>query len=434
MEITPEIQPTVAAGGGDPPNAPKPPKGYVPTTPQQRTDWNGFLDYLGKQGNIDLNNPQVGTNFLNQYKQNNPNFSITPEMVPFIQYENNQFRKGTSFSTLTPEQLQTARTGMSPNFLNISSDINGTIDSNTAKLRYPQFVSGDKNFGTNVEDYLKFKSGNVSPATEPKQQPVAQPINSTPAGALQRPNYDDPKSRLQYAEQFRQKYGTLPGRGDTVLRVNEVPEGGTDTAKDSATKAASKLGLDPALLYSSAMEEGMSGLFPDKNGEISTGDGKPPDPKYQVDGFYNYGLDNFHDQFPELVKRGYLPKDFDYKPHTTKNENGQSVNSAYFKTPEDAMQAKAAYVKYEQDDIDKYAKQKGITLSDKARQFFTLINFNGGEGTGHKMIDYYNSKGLLAGDKYLSVAPAEGLRLAPSWKNVVPRIKMAEGLKKEGLF
>lgn len=222
----------------------------------------------------------------------------------------------------------------------------------------------------------------------------------------------------------------MQGRGDAFIHVNEIPDGGTMTAKDSATQTASKLGLDPALLYASAMEEGMSGLYPGKDGKVDKSDSD----KYPIDGFHNYGMDHFHDQFPTMVKKGYLPKGFDYQKAVNTNENNEKVNSANFKTPEDAMQAKAAYVKMEQDDIDNYAKHKGISLSDKARQFFTLINFNGGEGTGHKMIDYYAKKGLLEGDKFLSVQPEEGLRLAPSWKNVVPRMKMADILKQEGQF
>lgn len=268
--------------------------------------------------------------------------------------------------------------------------------------------------------------------TPPPAAPPATPPIATPPIPL--PNYDDPASRAKYLQTAKKRYGSiLSGRGDTLIHVNEVPYGGIDTAKDSATKAAAKVGLDPALLYSSAMEEGMSGLFPDKNSQINTGE-EEPDKDYPVNGFFNYGLDNFHDQFQTMVKKGYLPKDFDYKKDIQRNEQGQKVNSANFKTPDDALMAKAAYVKMEQDDIDDYAKKNNIELSPQARQFFTLINFNGGEGTGHRMIDYYKKKGLLDGDKFMDVAPDQGVRLAPSWKNVVPRVKMAQILKKEGLF
>lgn len=417
MEVAPNIQqPIVEQGPGDPV---EPPKGYVPTNPNQRKEWNGFLDYLKSQGNINLNDPQVGSNFLNQYKQNNPNFSITPEMIPHIQYEQNQFRKGDSFGGLNEEQLKAARTGMQPNFLN---------ETNLYKSYYPQFKVGSQDFGTDIEGYSKFKGSNNQTTNS---QPITEPTR--PQGALPLPDYNDPKSRLQFAQNFAKKYPVGPNRGDTPLRINEVPYGGIDTAKDSTIKAASKLGLDPALLYSSAMEEGMSGMFKDKGKEFNE-DNTSGNKDYPVDGFHNYGVDNFHDVFPTLVKKGYLPKDFDYQKASHKNENGDPVNSANFKTPDAAMQAKAAYVKYEQDDIEDYIKKKDIPLSDKAKQFFTLINFNGGEGTGHRMIDYYNKRGLLKDDKFLQYKPEPGLKLGQSYDNVLPRVRMADALKKEGLF
>src|SRR6185312_5334667 len=107
----------VVDGPGDP-KKPAPPQGYAPLSVQQRTDWNQFLDYLKGQGNVNLNDPQVGVNFLNQYKLNNPNFSITPEQIPFIQYEQSQLRKGDAFGNLSPDQLKALRAGMSPNYLN----------------------------------------------------------------------------------------------------------------------------------------------------------------------------------------------------------------------------------------------------------------------------------------------------------------------------
>src|ERR1700744_557368 len=145
MEINQPIEehPLVDDGGGG--NNP-PPAGYVPTNPAQRKDWNGFVDYLKSQGNINLSDPQVGANFLNQYKQNNPNFSITPEMIPAIQYENSQLRSGDFFGNLNADQLKSIRAGMSPNFLN-TNDV--------YKSYYPQFKSGSTDFGTSIEDYAK---------------------------------------------------------------------------------------------------------------------------------------------------------------------------------------------------------------------------------------------------------------------------------------
>src|SRR4029079_16100061 len=86
--------------------------------------------------------------------------------------------------------------------------------------------------------------------------------NKKPADRIPLPDYKNPVSRLDYAKQFSQKYGPLMhGRGDTPLRINEVPQTWQDklTSKQIAQNASKLLGLDPALLYASAMEEGMSG-------------------------------------------------------------------------------------------------------------------------------------------------------------------------------
>src|ERR1700743_378741 len=250
-------------GGGE---GPVPPKGYIATTPQQRAQWNGFIDYLGKQGDINLNDPQVPINFLNQYKQNNPDFPITPEMIPAIQYENSQLRSGDSFNNLNADQLKAARAGMSPNFLNTT---------NVYKSYYPQFKSGSQDFGTSIEDYAKFKSGQPIAATDPN--PSNSSLSATPpmTGTIPKPNYDDPESRLQYAHNIVKQYGPLlQGRGDTFLKVNETPDTGVDnqTPRQFTEEAAKKVGIDPVLLYTSAMEEGMSGLWHDKNGEIDSTD------------------------------------------------------------------------------------------------------------------------------------------------------------------
>jgi len=407
-------------GGGD--KLPDPPKNYNPLSVQQRADWNGFLDYAGKQ-NINLSDPKSQAVAMSQYKKANPNFSVTADQIPAIQYEAAQLRKGNSFGSLGAKELGYIRQGMNPNFLN--ADV-----SNIAKTYYPQMGA----YGTDLENYYnsKFNPSAAKPVTAPPPANATTVAPATaPKGAIPLPNYDDQKSRDAYLDKFAPKYGDfVHNRGDTIIHVNEVPDGGTMTPKESATKFGSKLGLDPALLYSSAMEEGMSGRYPDKNGNVDKSDSD----KYPVDGFHNYGLDNFHDQFKTMVQKGYLPKDFDYQKAVNTNEKGEKVNSANFKSDDDAMQAKAAYMKMEQDNIDNYAKQKGIPLSDKARQFFTLVNFNGGSAAGPKMMDYYQKKGLLKDDKFADTPPEPGQGLGEYYQHIHPRLQMADLLKKETLF
>jgi hypothetical protein len=251
------------------------------------------------------------------------------------------------------------------------------------------------------------------------------------------PNYSDPKSRIKYAQEWTKKYGPLmQGRGDTPLRVNEQPFKGSGSSKVLATQAAKKLGLDPALLYASAMEEGMSGGFWDDKKGVSWS----KDKDFPIQGSGQYGLDNFYTRFPEFVQKGYLPQSFEsqFKRFVPSDPN-ITKNSANFKTVDDALLAKAAFMKSNYDDIDQYAQKKGIKLSPKARDFFALINYNAGEGNGRKMLDEYNEAGALKGDAFLKSRPKSGGKLkADSWsvpyENVIRRILMRDALKKEGLF
>lgn len=264
-----------------------------------------------------------------------------------------------------------------------------------------------------------------------------------PKGKIPLPDYKNPQSRLKYAEAWRQKYGPyMQGRGDTPLRINEVPNTQFDRlpVKQSSINAAKRLGLDPSLLYASAMEEGVSGMF--KKGY--EGEGYFNSSSYEnfpVSGFAGVGLDNFADAFKGLVKKGYLPADFEKKFQRTimTNEKGQETHSGDFRSVEDVFQAKAAMVKDSEDQVLNYAKKNNIPLSPNAKQFFTLINYNAGEGNAQKMLQDYYKAGALKDDAFLKSRPTKGGNLKDaSWKqpydNVMRRWKMSEALKNEGYF
>src|ERR1700743_383764 len=91
-------------GGGDKLPPPKP-VSYVPLSVQDRAAWNGFLDYASKQNGANLADPKQQATLLAAYKKTNPNFSITADKIPAIQYEAYQLRKGDSFGSLGAKQL-----------------------------------------------------------------------------------------------------------------------------------------------------------------------------------------------------------------------------------------------------------------------------------------------------------------------------------------
>jgi len=292
------------------------------------------------------------------------------------------------------------------------------------------------------KNFLASMTGFMNLEDNPDNVNTGDPAPAKPS-RIPLPDYKNPQSRLKYAEAFRNKYGQyVQGRGDAPLRLNEVPNVQNEklTVKQSSLNAGKKLGLDPVLLYASAMEEGVSGMF--KKGY--EGEGYFNSSSYEdfpISGFAGVGLDNFADSFKGLVKKGYLPADFEKKFKRTimTNEKGQETHSGDFKTVEDVFQAKAAMMKDSEDQVVNYAKRNNINLSPAAKNFFTLINYNAGEGNAQKMLVDYEKAGALKDDSFLKARPTKGGSLKDtSWKqpydNVIRRIRMASALRNEGYF
>jgi hypothetical protein len=156
-----------SGGGGDPNKLPPPtPPGYTPLSVEQRAQWNGFLDYLDKQklgGNpvLDKRDQTLGLQQMAAYKKANPNFSITPQMIGSIQYEQQMLRKGDSFPGLKPEELAYMRKGLSPAYMaRPISDVDNWLGSYTSKEYYPTSTRADNqgnkwNFGNDFESYVR---------------------------------------------------------------------------------------------------------------------------------------------------------------------------------------------------------------------------------------------------------------------------------------
>lgn len=404
-------------GGGGDPVVPQAPKNYKPLSVAQRNDWNGFLDYVGKTPNANLADSNA---LFSEYKKSNPNFSLSPTDLQNIQYEQYQLRKGDTFGSLDKDKLKYIRQGLPESYLSKPiGDINGKLTPETSKLYYPQV---DK-YGTDIEGYYNAKTG--------KPLPTSSSGNIVPIPKT----WEDSKQVQNYRNALYHKYGK--GSEDIVDMpeyTNLQPQDATDTLKNLSVKAASKLGIKPEILFSSSMVEGMKGLATSAAQKIGTGEDWSGDKDYPISGFVNFGLDNFSDKYPDLVKKGYLSKDFskNFNKSVETNEKKKKVNSANFKTVDAAIEAKAAMIKDIQDTTDQFAKQHGIKLSDRGRDFFTLIGYNGGEGSMQKMMQSYSKGGYLKDDKYIENRPTD------SWKNihreVSKRLKGADVLKGETYF
>lgn len=427
---------------------------YKPLDPKQRKDWNDFLDSMQRDGvagskDLDRTDKNTGADYIEKYRKENPGTSVTPDMIPHIQYEHQQLRSGESFAGMPPEHTRILRKHLDPNYLSkTTAEPGSSFSSGMSRQYYPEFNKGDKSYGTDAEAYMKdFVTPAASDSTSKEDKPAGEGDKKGESGKgddrIPLPNYNDTTSRANYLKQWAKKYGDLEGRGDTVLKVNEVPRGGSDTMKNISIKAAKDYGIDPSLLYSSAMQEGASALFKDKSG-LDTRHKKPGEFGYQafygdkefpVNGNESMGVPDFANRFPDLVKGGYLPKEFASKFRGKKNEGEFSKND--FKTVEDGMKAKAALMKFGKDYVDKYATEKGIKLSKTAEDFFSLVFFNGGEGGVHKLLNRYNEEGLLKDDKFLKEHPHKDEKIDPKddiWAHVAPRLRMSLALKKEKHF
>lgn len=207
--------------------------------------------------------------------------------------------------------------------------------------------------------------------------------------------------------------------GDEIKKLSSKPMPyDNKSSLDIVRSVAKRTGVDPALLYSSAFQEGMNKAIarPDEvseaynNAKVST--------DYPVDGFYNYGLDTFSDRFPDLVKKGYLPQEFQnqFKSYPAQNE-AQKVNTAAFRNNEDALTAKAAILRDLQDRVTEKAKAKGIDLDPKGLNYLTLAFYNAKEKSASKLFDEY----AAAKDKDAFVDNGQ-TSMKGIHKNIAPRL------------
>lgn len=436
-------------GGGDPPVKKKePPKNYKPLSSVQRRDWNDFLDYMQEQGaagSKDLDQPDknVGKTYIEKYRKEHPNTTVSEDIVPFVQYEQQAFRTGESFPGLSNEQLNILRKQVNPDYLKRPTAEPGTpFNSVLSREYYPQFKKGDKSYGTDMEGYLK---DFITPAVK-KTDGQSAPVEDK---KKEEQPVDKPKEEVKRIskEELKNKYKSNPylmdqGRYNWGEKLNnEFPQAGGNV-REAVMNAAKLNNIDPALLYGSAMEEGMSGAVDPKYADNASEayvnwseKNKEKASEYPVDSFYNYGLDQFADQAASLEKKGYLPKGFSDKftKFYAENEKGEKINAAAFKTDSDALIAKSAMMRLAKDQLEEHVKEAGIKLTPKQKEFFLLANYNAGIGNMKKMIQSYKEKGYLKDDKFLDVNfhPAS---YASIYKNVQARLQSANQLREEKML
>ena len=193
---------------------------------------------------------------------------------------------------------------------------------------------------------------------------------------------------------------------------------------DMIMAAAKQAGVSPEVFYASAYQEGLRNakyIGTPEDGDAAF-DSNTTD-EYPVNGFFHYGLDTFGDKADSMKKKGYLPADFEYQPFRAVNEKSQAVNSGAFKTNQDALYAKAAYLREFQDQVQDYATKKGVKVDGDALNYFTMAAYNGGIGNAMKMIDEARGRNV---SEYVSkgLTTRQGVH-----RNIEPRMRYAKIMK-----
>lgn len=211
-----------------------------------------------------------------------------------------------------------------------------------------------------------------------------------------------------------------------VRRLLEQPlrYDGNKRAIEVINRVAQKTGLRPAFIAANAMQEGMnSAIKDDKNMEMNESYaemvGYDTAGKYPVDGFNYYGLDTFGSNIQSLIDKGYLDENFDFAPYEIKNEKGKKVITGAFKSHEDALMAKAAYLKGFRDQVRDYSAKNKVNLDPRTEEYLTMSAYNGGFGNAKMMIDEL-ATGKFDQKEYVSkgLTSRKGVH-----KNVAPRLE-----------
>lgn len=212
-----------------------------------------------------------------------------------------------------------------------------------------------------------------------------------------------------------------------VRRLLEQPlrYDGNKRAIEVVNRVAQKSGLRPAFIAANAMQEGMNlAIMDDSNDELDQEfqdvlpEGKMAD-QYPINGYLYYGLDTFGDSVQSLKDKGYLDKDFDFAQYESMNEKKQKVRTGAFKSHEDALMAKAAYLKGFRDQVRDYSAKNKVKLDPRTEEYLTMSAYNGGFGNAKIMIDELAS-GKFDQKEYVSkgLTSRKGVH-----KNIAPRLE-----------
>lgn len=223
----------------------------------------------------------------------------------------------------------------------------------------------------------------------------------------------------------------VKGEHDAVSRVLRSKFKNEKQPIISAIRNAAKdVGVSPEMLGASAIQEGMGLAYINQPDKYSSGyniarkaNQIPED--YVVDGFRSFGLNTFSDRYKDI--RPYLKKDIEFVPFEAIDEKGNKVNSAAFKSTEDALKAKGAFLRSIQDQVVNKAKDMKLSLDKQTVDYLTMAAYNGGMGNAKIMMDELASGKYNQNDFVVKgLTSRQGVH-----KNIAPRIQKMKWLADE---
>lgn len=145
------------------PGGPGPDKPVTKVTPELRSDWNNFIDYLDKKGvkgnpSLDDKDKAMGKQYLNEYLKANPNSKLSYDVVPAIQQDFQDIRAN-GLKDIRAGKVKIDGLKSEDEFMQNLSPVDGWLGSMTTSHKFPTAVSTNKNtgerkdFGTNLDAY-----------------------------------------------------------------------------------------------------------------------------------------------------------------------------------------------------------------------------------------------------------------------------------------
>lgn len=134
----------------------------VPLSNGQRQEWNSFLDYLQKRGvkgnpALDNRDTGLGQKLMEEYRAQNPHFSLTYDQVPQVQQDLQDYRNS------LVQQYKSGKAAVTPDIKSADdimpdlSPADGWLGSKTSSHKYPVATLNNngtvQNYGTNISAY-----------------------------------------------------------------------------------------------------------------------------------------------------------------------------------------------------------------------------------------------------------------------------------------